>query len=208
MKTFLSLAAITALVSATRQPGRSRPSEVWTREQEIAHGIIETSSYEVGTAPHENPVDLPKELNWCDKDGVNYCTRSRNQHIPQYCGSCWAHGAVSALGDRIKIARGAKGVDITLSVQHVLNCGNVGSCKGGSVDSVYQWLKNSSQGIAYESSNPYLACSHDSEEGFCPSMDWTCTPLNVARTCGSFGAEGGPCTGLSSYPNATVADYG
>ena len=29
-----------------------------------------------------------------------------------------------------------------------------------------------------------------------------------ARTCGSFSAEGGPCTGLDSYPNATISDYG
>lgn len=27
--------------------------------------------------------DLPDVLNWCDKDGVNYCTKSLNQHIPQ-----------------------------------------------------------------------------------------------------------------------------
>jgi len=30
----------------------------------------------------------------------------------------------------------------------------------------------------------------------------------VARTCGSFSAEGGPCTGLASFPNATISDYG
>ena len=70
---------------------------------------------------------------------------SRNQHIPQYCGSCWAHGSVSALGDRVKIARGGKGIDINLSVQHILNCANVGSCHGGSVDGPYQWLQQISQ---------------------------------------------------------------
>merc|ERR1711957_808097 len=70
------------------------------------------------------------ELNWCNKDGVNHCTASLNQHIPQYCGSCWAHGAISAFQDRIKMDRinnGVAGDDIVLSVQHVLNCGSAGS---------------------------------------------------------------------------------
>merc|ERR1719265_2113205 len=63
-------------------------------------------------------------------------------------------------------------------------------------------------GISYETSQPYQACSSDSDEGFCGAADWSCKPINVARTCGSFSAEGGPCTGLSHYPNATVSDYG
>ena len=87
-------------------------------------------------------------------------------NIPQYCGSCWAHGSISALGDRIKIARNARGIDINLSVQHLLNCGGVGSCHGGSVIGPYFWMHKISQqnaGISYETSNPYLACSSESQ---------------------------------------------
>jgi len=55
------------------------------------------------------------------------------QHIPHYCGSCWAHGAISSLMDRIKIAQKGKGTDINLSIQYILNCGaeSAGSCHGG-----------------------------------------------------------------------------
>ncbi|KAK3242536.1 hypothetical protein CYMTET_47783 [Cymbomonas tetramitiformis] len=191
-----------------------RPSEVWTREQEDAAGIIR-SNYTVGTAPHElltAEQTYPDEFTWCDKDGVNYCTMSRNQHIPQYCGSCWAHGAVSALADRIKIARGAKGIDINLSVQHILNCGKVGSCHGGSVVGPYAWIHSLSQndatgGISYETSNPYMACSSESQEGFCPYADWTCKPDNVARTCSTFPPTGF-CSKIVEYPKATIAEYG
>ena len=156
-------------------------------------------------------AELPSDFSWCNKDGKSYCTMSRNQHIPQYCGSCWAHGAISALGDRIKIARNAQGVDINLAVQHLLNCGGVGTCKGGSVDGPYQWLMDISKkgtGISYETANPYVACTSDSDEGFCKYVDTSCKALNVARTCGSFSQEGGPCTGLGEFPNATISDYG
>jgi len=130
----------------------------------------------------------------------------------QYCGSCWAHGAVSALADRIKIKRAGKGIDINLAVQHILNCGNAGSCHGGSVDGPYQWIhaisKATGTGIAYETENPYLACSSESTHGICKGQDWTCTPENVARTCSTFPESGGTCKGLKNYPNATVAEYG
>merc|ERR1711990_734173 len=89
-------------------------------------------------APAPTPPAPSPSPSGC-KDKESFCTMSRNQHIPQYCGSCWAHGAISALGDRVKIARNAKGIDINPSVQHLLNCGTAGSCNGGDESSAYQW---------------------------------------------------------------------
>jgi hypothetical protein len=180
---------------------RKRLSEVWTREQEEAAGIVREQSTSRRPQDMLHELSMPSEYTWCNKEGVNYCTMSRNQHLPQYCGSCWAHGAVSALADRIKIARGAKGVDINLSVQHILNCGGVGSCHGGSTAGVYHWLyqlsRETGSGISYESSNPYMACSSESNEGLCPAADWSCTAENVARTCDTFSSFGGKCVALS-----------
>ncbi len=79
------------------------------------------------------------------------------------------------------------------------------------MDGPYQWLHDISQqgqGISYETAQPYLACTSDSSEGFCQHVDTSCKPINVARTCGSFSQEGGPCVGLNHYPNITISDFG
>eukprot|EP00928_Gymnodinium_smaydae_P003981 TRINITY_DN1139_c1_g1_i1.p1 TRINITY_DN1139_c1_g1~~TRINITY_DN1139_c1_g1_i1.p1 ORF type:complete len:366 (-),score=51.80 TRINITY_DN1139_c1_g1_i1:362-1459(-) len=192
--------------------GRKR-SEVLSLEAQKALGVVPR-----GASPgarkasvKRDPEVLPAEFDWCNHDGKSYCTASRNQHIPQYCGSCWAFATVSALQDRIKIARNGQGVDIVLSTQHLISCGGVGSCNGGTIDGPYQWLYDASasgSGISYESSASYVACSPDSQEGFCPYVDTNCKPLNVARTCGGFSEEAGDCTGLAWYPNATISAYG
>eukprot|EP00662_Eupelagonemidae_sp_cell21_P016531 gene16531-50675_t len=78
--------------SHAKDPVRHRRSELWNKEQ--------TEAAELGD-DYLADGDLPANFTWCNKGG----------RVP-YCGSCWAHGAISALGDRIKIARKAKGADV------------------------------------------------------------------------------------------------
>ncbi len=67
-------------------------------------------------------ADLPTNWWWGKVNGSNFLTYQRNQHIPVYCGSCWAFSATSALSDRIKIRRKAQWPDIILSPQVLISC--------------------------------------------------------------------------------------
>jgi len=153
--------------------------------------------------------DLPESFDWGNVEGRSFLTHSLNQHIPQYCGSCWAHGAMSALADRIKIARNSMGDEINLSIQYILNCGTskAGSCHGGSHSGAYEFIKETGF-VPYDTCNPYLACSDESSEGICEHVDTKCSAKNVCKTCDTFAGMGGNCVEIDSFPNATVAEYG
>ena len=81
---------------------------------------------------------------------------NKNQHIPQYCGSCWAQGTTSALADRFNIMDNLEnptpgGID----AQAVINAYAGGSCNGGDPAKVYEYAFN--HGIPDSSCMQYTA---------------------------------------------------
>merc|ERR1719240_2366586 len=86
------------------------------------------------------PVELPETFIWNNVEGVNYLTNLRNQHVPQYCGSCWAHAATSAMSDRIKIARKAAWPDINIAPQVLISCSGDDGCHGGEAYNAFEWM--------------------------------------------------------------------
>lgn len=199
-RSFATASLIVSLVSAVERFNEIKILPGHTEKEHVQSPLPHT--YLSSTA-------LPESFTWSDVNGVSYLTHSLNQHLPQYCGSCWAHGALSALGDRIKIARGGKGDDINLSIQYILNCGGdvAGSCHGGYHTGVYQMIQEEGF-VPFDTCMIYMACSEESTEGFCPHVDTTCKKENICRTCDTFGGMGGKCTEIDYFPNATVAEYG
>ena len=92
----------------------------------------------------QTPIEeLPKNWHWGNVNGTNYLTQARNQHRPQYCGSCWAFGATSALSDRFKIWRKAQWPDINISPQEIVSCDmQSDGCDGGDSLTAYRYIYN------------------------------------------------------------------
>ncbi|CAK4609310.1 hypothetical protein LEN26_014306 [Aphanomyces euteiches] len=148
--------------------------------------------------PHETlqASELPKAWDWRNVNGVNFVTWDKNQHIPQYCGSCWAQGTTSALSDRISILRNATWPEIALSPQVVINCHGGGSCEGGNPGAVYEFAHD--HGIPDQTCQAYQA------------KDGTCSALNVCETCWPTNASftPGECRVVETFNSYYVSEYG
>ena len=123
-----------------------------------------------------NAADLPADWDWRNIEGVNYLSWTKNQHIPIYCGSCWAQGTTSAIADRFNIMFGK---DMTtplgLSAQQIVNCVNTTDdqgCNGGDPADVYEWI--AANGVADSSCEQYVAHNLDKK---------SCAPIDICKDC-------------------------
>ena len=148
-------------------------------------------SHVVSPLPHTyiKKEDIPESYDFRNVDGVNYATWDKNQHIPVYCGSCWAQAATSVLSDRMNLMRKAAWPTVELSVQEVINCGNSGSCQGGWVNGVFEYAKE--EGIPDQTCQAYEAINKE------------CDDLGRCIDCNSAG-----CRPVKEYKRYKVAEYG
>eukprot|EP00038_Savillea_parva_P007691 m.171885 g.171885 ORF g.171885 m.171885 type:complete len:635 (+) comp13441_c0_seq1:550-2454(+) len=148
-----------------------------------------------GRRAHEriDTTDLPSDWDWRNVNGTNFVTESRNQHIPQYCGACWAFGTLSSLNDRLKIANQAAFPEVILSPQVLINCNGGGSCDGGDVGGVFDYMER--HGLPDETCQNYEAKNN---------LNPCSGGLGVCETCSSTSG----CTPIAKPQLWTLGDYG
>ncbi|GAM19099.1 hypothetical protein SAMD00019534_022740 [Acytostelium subglobosum LB1] len=155
--------------------------------------------------PVDYVTDVPASWDWRNVSNPNapawetprsFVAITRNQHLPQYCGSCWAFATTSALSDRIKIAKNAVFPEIDLAPQVLLNCmGSDNSCDGGDPTQAYEYMLN--KGITDETCAPYEA------------IDLECTAENICKNCAyDLSSPTALCTAQQNYTTYFVEEHG
>jgi cathepsin X len=169
------------------------------------HGLLAQTNV---VSPLPSVEDAPASYDIRNIDGANYASPDRNQHIPVYCGSCWAHGTTSALNDRFQLARKNAFPHVFLSPQQLVNCipppadktQGAGGCDGGDPADVYPFL--AANGGVHETCQNYQAKNL--------YKDFKCDGLGICRNCdpkkGCF-AMGSPA-GQNNFTKNYPDEYG
>merc|ERR1711997_227781 len=127
---------------------------------------------------------LPANFAWNNVNGTNFATLARNQHIPQYCGSCWAFGTTSALSDRLSIQRAVRGdslwPEINLAPQVLVNEDGGGTCNGGSAPGAMRYIERN--GIPDETCQAYQATNTPHPKNPELNICENCVPGNTSAT--------------------------
>jgi cathepsin X len=152
--------------------------------------------------------DVPKSFDVRNVNGVNYASPDRNQHIPVYCGSCWAHGTLSALSDRFQLGRENAFPAVYLAPQHLVNClpapkdktQGDGGCFGGDPADVYPFV--------HEHGTVHETCQNYQAKNLYP--DFKCDASGVCKNCDP--SKGcypmGQPAGQNNFTKYFVDEYG
>lgn len=183
MKLFIFLVVLVAALSALSTDKRSQlqyGGEI-IKQDGIDDVVISDPKY---------PDIIPDSWDWRK---LGLMTTDLNQHIPVYCGSCWAHAAASTIADRIKIASKGLQRDVIPSVQAMINCGTAGSCNGGDSHAAFRWI--------YLNTIPDVTCQQYR------AVNGNCSATGI-DTCMNCDPGGGECYPIANYPKISLKEYG
>eukprot|EP00727_Mastigamoeba_balamuthi_P014304 m51a1_g9498 putative cathepsin b (588) ;mRNA; f:659132-661599 len=136
-----------------------RSPVVWSAEQGSHHEVSSASAQrtaELLASGADVPESFDSRTQW------PLCPTVRSVRNQGKCGSCWAHGAAEAFGDRLCVASGGN-FTRAMSPQWMVSCfKDNNGCNGGFPD--LAWLDLVSSGVATDRCLPYTA-----EDGQCPA---------------------------------------
>lgn len=148
-------------------------------------------SKKLSPEPWEWPnYQIPNSYDIRRINGLNYASTDLNQHIPKYCGSCWCHGAMSSLADRINLLSNLTHNDIIPSIQAIINCGDAGDCNGGYDADAYAWVEKNHV--------PTVTCQQYQ------AKNMECGRLALCENC----SPGGGCVQVTDYPKIGIKEHG
>eukprot|EP00210_Caulerpa_lentillifera_P006747 g6447.t2 len=115
--------------------------------------------------------EIPESYDIRNLNGRNYATIDKNQHIPHYCGSCWAFAVTTSLADRLSLMHPGASHLIDISTQALINCASIycRGCRGGWPYFAFDYILRN--GLPHETCSPYLA------------VQKTCKDVNICRKC-------------------------